>query len=166
MTIGGDRSYLDGLMDAYRAGEPRATEGSDGARKVRTVQCFFRAVVGSDDAALSAIATDNLEMEVIGPATLPIAGHWSGRGRVAAAMRAKFHLFTDQQAEIVGVVAQENAVLVMGREMGRVIASGAAYHVHGVHWFTFREEKLCRLLEIFDNQAIWPSVLGSPFLSG
>lgn len=164
MTIGEERSFLDRLMDAYRAGDPRATDDTPGTQMVRSIQAVFTAIALQDYVAIGAIISPEFQLEIIGPPEIPVVGCWQGRDNAIAAIGRNFGLLENQFPRILGVVAQESAVLVMGYETGRVLATQRDYAVHWVQWYTFRDGVLSRALQIFDNQAIAPAFLDKPTL--
>lgn len=164
MTIGDDRSFLDQLMDAYRLGDPGAQPGSPGLRMVETIQAAYLAIATQDYIRCTELMTDDFSLEIIGPPEIPIVGRWQGHAEVAAAMARNFGEFVDQRPVILGVVAQEQAVLVMARETGRLVRNDQPYDVHWCQWFTFRGEQLCRVLEIFDHRPIRDAYTSRPHL--
>jgi ketosteroid isomerase-like protein len=159
MTIGSDRSFLDQLMDLYRAGDLAATDESHGTRLVRTLQQVYLAIARQDYVGATRWMTDDFQMEILGPPEIPLTGCWRGRAETAAALEQNFSRLENQVPELIGVTVQVDAVLVMGRESGRVRETQIDYDVHWVHWFTFRGPLLCRVLEIFDSREISPAFL-------
>lgn len=153
-------------MDAYRAGDPRATEDSPGTRMVRSIQGIYTAIAMQNYVAIGVLIAPAFELEIIGPVEIPIVGCWTGRDEAIAAIGRNFGLLEHQFPRILGVVAQESAVLVMGYETGRVVATQRDYSVHWVQWYTFREGVLNRVLQIFDSQAIQSAFLDKPTLPG
>jgi ketosteroid isomerase-like protein len=106
--------------------------------------------------------TDDFEMEIIGPPEIPLVGCWRGRGEVQAALQRNFSLLVDQRPVLIGVATHRDAVVVMGRETGRVAATQRPYSVHWVQWFTLRDGQLCRFLEIFDSDELGSAFQNSP----
>lgn len=164
MTIGEERSFLVRLMDSYRAGDPCATEATPGTQMVRSIQAIYTAIALQNYIAIAELISADFELEIIGPPEIPIVGCWKGRDAAIAAIGRNFGLLENQFPRILGVVAQESAVLVMGFETGRVIATLRDYSVHWVQWYTFRNGILSRVLQIFDSQAISPAFQKEPTL--
>jgi uncharacterized protein len=154
MTIGEERSFLDQLMDLYRAGDPSATDDSPGTQMVRIVQAIYLQIALGDYAAAVEWMTDDFTMEIIGPAEIPLVGCWRGKAEAEAALARNFSLLEDQAPQLIGVATHRDAVVVMGRETGRVKATGHAYAVHWVQWFTLRDGRLCRFLQLFDSDEL------------
>lgn len=154
MTIGPEQSFLDQIMHLYRAGDPSATEASTGTQMVRRVQDVYAAIVLQDYSRAVELMTDDFEMEILGPESIPITGFWKGRDQIAAVLEFNFSQFENQAPQLLGVSAYRDAVLVMGRETGVVRSTQRPYSVHWVQWFTFRDHSLCRFLEIFDSDEI------------
>lgn len=164
MTIGEERSFLDQMMDLYRAGDPSATDDSPGTAMVRAVQQVYLQIALQDYAAAVALMTDDFEMEIIGPPEIPLVGCWKGRPEVERALARNFSLLADQRPQLIGVATHRDAVVVMGRESGRVVATGRSYFVHWVQWFTLRDGRLCRFLEIFDGDELGDAFQKSPVI--
>ncbi|MDZ4685085.1 MAG: nuclear transport factor 2 family protein [Planctomycetaceae bacterium] len=154
MTIGEERSFLDQLMDLYRAGDPSATDDSPGRQMVRAVQQVYLQIALADYAAAVELMTDDFTMEIIGPPEIPLVGCWHGKAEAEAALSRNFSLLEDQVPQLIGVATHRDAVVVMGRETGRVKATGRPYAVHWVQWFTLRDDRLTRFLQIFDADEI------------
>ncbi|MDX1968161.1 MAG: nuclear transport factor 2 family protein [Planctomycetaceae bacterium] len=154
MTIGNERSFLDQLMQLYRAGDLSATDESSGTQMVGIVQQVYLRIVLQDYAGATELMTADFEMEILGPPEIPLTGCWRGRQEVAAALERNFSLVEEQVPHLIGVSAHREAVLVMGRESGRVSATQLPYHVHWVQWFTFRGPLVCRFLQIFDSEEV------------
>lgn len=152
MTIGEERSFLDQLMDLYRAGDSSATDDSAGTLMVRTIQQLYLQIVTQNYVAATELMTEDFEMEILGPASIPFTGSWRGRQGIASVLEHNFSQLENQVPQLIGVTAHQDAVLIMGRETGRVKSTQAPYSVHWVQWFTFRGPLLCRFLEIFDSQ--------------
>jgi ketosteroid isomerase-like protein len=154
MTIDGEHPFLDQLMALYRAGDRTATAASPGTLLVQLVQQVYRQIIHQDYAAAGEMMTDDFEMEILGPPDIPFTGSWSGREQAIATLQRNFAMVENQRPELLGVSAYRDAVLVMARETGVVTATRQPYDVHWVQWFTFRGERLCRVLEIFDRDEL------------
>lgn len=154
MTIGEERSFLDQLMDLYRAADRQATDDSLGTQMVRVVQQVYLAIAMQDYATCMQSMTEDFEMEILGPPEIPFSGCWRGRAEAQQAIARNFAQLEDQLPQLIGVTVHRDAVLVMGRETGRVVATKKPYSVHWVQWFTFRGPLICRFLEIYDSGEI------------
>lgn len=157
MTIGEERSFLDQLMDLYRAADPQATDNSPGTQMVRTVQQVYLGIALQDYHGCVQLMTEDFEMEILGPPEIPFSGCWRGRDEAQQAIARNFAQLEDQRPELIGVTVHRDAVLVMGWETGRVVATKKSYSVHWVQWFTFRGPLICRFLEIYDSGEISPA---------
>jgi len=164
MTIGEERSFLDRVMDAYRAGDPLATDSSPGTQMVRAIQAVYTAIALQDYPAIATQVAPDFTLEIIGPPEIPFVGCWSGRESALAAIVRNCSMLENQSPRILSVAARDSAVLVMGAETGRVVATGLDYSVHWVQWYTFREQTLSRVLQIFDSQSIVTAFHHAPTL--
>lgn len=82
----------------------------------------------------------------------------SHRGR-AEVIQRNFALLEDQHPTIETVVAQGEQVVFVGREKGRVRATGRPYDLHLVQVYTFRNGKLVNMHQVLDTAA-WISAAG------
>lgn len=80
-------------------------------------------------------------------------GTWRGRKEVVEATRKNFALVDGQQPEIESMIRQGDCVAVLLRETGKVKATGQAYSIRAVQWFTFADGKIRKIDEIVAS--IW-----------
>jgi ketosteroid isomerase-like protein len=113
----------------------------------------YVAVVEGNFDALGEAVTDDVELHIVGFG--PFHGTWRGRKDVVDATRRNFGLVSGQQPEIDGMISQGDRVAVLLRETGTLKATGEAYSLRGVQWFTFADGKIKRIDEILAS--IWKS---------
>jgi uncharacterized protein len=146
--------YIGQLPHAFADGDADAAGRKREAENVRRVQEQYRALARGDFAAFREFLADNIDMEIVGPSSVPFVGRWRGRDAVVAALRQNFSWVEDQRPEIQSVVAQGERVVVIARERGRYRPTGRAYDLHWVQIFTFRDGRLARFREFFDSAAM------------
>jgi ketosteroid isomerase-like protein len=113
----------------------------------------YSAVIKGDFEALREAVADDVELNICGFS--PMDGVWRGRDDVVAATRKNFGLVSGQQPEIESMISQGDCVAVLLRESGVLKATGDAYSIRAVQWFTFADRKIKRIDEIIAS--IWKS---------
>jgi uncharacterized protein len=136
----GDRSQ-DSLADT------RQTEREN----LITLERLYRAAKDGRFEAISSCFTDDVELQIIGPAVVPFCGNWRGVTEVLDAIRKNFSQVRNQRSEIVNLTAQGSSIVVVSREQGEAISTGKPYDIHWVQILTFRDGKLCRMHEVADG---------------
>ncbi len=141
-------AFLDSIDPAFRAGGPDVADEEIHERNVARVQLAFAAVGRGDFDALVDLCRDDVVLDIAGPPSIPFVGVWKGRDEVVAAIRRNFAMLESQRPEIESLSAQGEHVVVILRERGRIVATGADYSVRGAQVFTFEDGKLRRVREI------------------
>jgi len=141
-----DPEYTDRLLATVSAAPP----GNNGDPQSVLHQVYSAVIQGNFDALGDAV-TDDVELNICGFG--PMHGTWRGRKEVVEATRRNFALVAGQQPEIEGMVSQGDCVAVLLRETGTVKASGQAYSIRAVQWFTFADGKIKKIDEIVAS--IW-----------
>jgi len=136
-----DREYTDKFLLTTSS---VATENSKDPQTVLHVA--FDAIIQGDFEAFGESTTEDVELSVYGFG--PLDGTWRGRDEVVAATRRNFALLANQKPEIESIIVQGDRVAVLLRESGVFKASGQAYSVRGVQWFTFVDGKISKIAEI------------------
>jgi ketosteroid isomerase-like protein len=115
----------------------------EGARRhLLSVQSQLEAIARGDFEAVLAQAADDVTLDIFAPMEFPWIRHARGVSELRAAMQQNFSAVEDQQPEITNVHTETNAVVLFGRERGRLVATGQAYDLEFVERFTFRDERL------------------------
>jgi ketosteroid isomerase-like protein len=143
--------FIDRLHDAFHEGDARSADKAEEARNVACLQNLFRALLGPDPEGFSAGLAEDVVMEIVGPATIPLVGCWRGRPAVLEAVARNFGLVAEQEPEVLSVVAQGDLVVVVGRERGMYRPTGKRYELHMVQTHTFRAGQLVRFHQVFDS---------------
>jgi ketosteroid isomerase-like protein len=139
--------FLDSIDPEFRAGGPDADEEAQ-ARHVAILQDVFAAIGRGDFDAMADACCDDVELDIAGPPSVPFVGVWKGRDDVVAAIRRNFAMLEGQRPEIESLSAQGDHVILILRERGRYIATGAAYSWRAAQVFTFDGGKIRRIREI------------------
>jgi ketosteroid isomerase-like protein len=148
-----DAQFLSFLGPSFTEGDPRADAKAEEAANVRCVERLLMAVVQEDFDALDGLLTDDVELEIVGPAGLPMVGHSRGRAQVVAAMRDNFAMLEEQQPALRAVVAQGDKVVLVAEEHGRIRATGRPYALHLTVMYTVAEGRVARIYELLDTAA-------------
>jgi ketosteroid isomerase-like protein len=139
--------FVRQLQTAFEQGDPLAKTKQEEQNNVKVLQEQFKAITAGDFAALAALLTEDAELEILGPPSVPFLGRWQGRQQLRDTIARNFALIEDQRPEILTVVAQGDTVVVTGRERGRFRSSGRPYDVHWVQFHTYRGGKTVRIRE-------------------
>jgi ketosteroid isomerase-like protein len=151
MSTDGLHAFSARLRAAFEAGDPCADRKQLEADNVARLQALLAAVARGDWDEFAAGLTDDAELEILGPESVPFVALRRGRDEVVAATRANFAHLGEQRPEVVSLVAQgENVTLVL-RECGEVRSTGKPYETYATQMFTFRGGKVARFVETFDS---------------
>jgi hypothetical protein len=153
------KRFLEQLQPAFREGDANAAAKTVEIDNIRQLEEQYRAIVRGDYAGVVAMMAEDIDLEIIGPPSVPLAGRWQGRERVAEALARNFGMVEDQQPVLQSVTAQGDTVVVIARERGRWKPTGRTYDVHWIQVFTFRDGKLARVREFVDSAAFLEAVL-------
>jgi ketosteroid isomerase-like protein len=149
--ISSQERFIERLNEAFLAGDEHHAAKLTESSNVQRLQEQYRAIARGDFGTLLDILAEDMEMELLGPADLPINGRWHGIAEVAAAVQRNFSVLDEQQAEILSVVAQGDTVVIHGQEHGKVRTTGKSYNVNWVQLFTFRRNKIIRMRSVSAN---------------
>jgi ketosteroid isomerase-like protein len=106
------------------------------------VQSQIEAISKGDIESVLAQAADDVTLDIFAPPEFLWIRRTRGVAELRQALQQNFESVDDQRPEITNVVAHGNAVVLFGRERGRIRATGQAYDVEFVERFTFRDERL------------------------
>lgn len=136
------RSVTRRLQQAL--GEPSVDAPvEDASRKhIRSVHDQIAAISRGDLERMLSEARDDVQLDIFAPPEFPWIRRAQGIAELRRALEQNFGSVEDQQPEIINVVAQDNVVVLIGRERGRIRATGTPYDVEFVERFTFLEGRL------------------------
>lgn len=146
--------FIAGLRPAFEAEDARATEKQQESQNVARIAALYQAIERSDFAAFSNALAEDVELEMVGPPDSPMTGHWRGKNEVLAGSARNYARLEDQRPELIAVVAQGDQVSVIGREKGRIRATGREYEIPWLHLFTFREGQVVRIYGFSDTHPL------------
>jgi len=104
--------------------------------------------------------TDDIALEIIGPAVVPSCGQWAGKADVLAALHQHSASIHEPRPELVSRTARGDVVVVVLRERGQSLHNDAPYDIHWVQIFTFCDGMLCRVSEVADGLDLALAFLG------
>ena len=146
-----EESVIKPLMDhidrRFRAEDPDVEKKLKETANVETIKAIYRCFIKGDFEGVCPHMTDDVEMEIVGPDNAPLVGKSKGCSEVAAAIKNNFAALNDQQPEILGVIAQGDSVVILGRETGVLCETRIPYETEWTHWFTLRDHKVRRIRE-------------------
>src|SRR5262245_30515284 len=100
MTQLAEPTFIDRLTHAFHEGDPASNAKQAEAANVRRLQEQYAALARGDFEFFVAQMADDIELEILGPSGVPFVGRWSGRGRVAEAVKHNFSLVEEQRPEV------------------------------------------------------------------
>lgn len=153
--------FIKALSPAFEADDAEVSSKRPESENVARVSEMYQAIQHGDQATLGNALADDVELELVGAAESPISGHWRGRDEVLAGAARNYAQLEDQRPELVAVVAQGDQVSVIGREKGRLRATGREYEVPWMHLFTFRDGKVVRIYGFSDTFSMIQASLSS-----
>ena len=146
--------FIDELAPAFEADDAWAAEKTAEAENVARVRAAYQAVSRGDAEGLGALMSDDVELEIAGHPDLPIAGWWKGRDQVLEGAAGNYGQLEDQRPELLSVIAQGDMVAVIGRERGRLRATGREYDLPWMHLYTFRDGRIVRIYGFCDSHSM------------
>src|SRR5437764_5914586 len=105
-------NFIDRLAIDPQKEISEALEITAPVANLERLQECYRKIAHGDFTAMTALMADNVEMEFVGPLEVPIAGRWQGKENVQAASEANFAKLADQQANLIGIAAPGNDVIL------------------------------------------------------
>ena len=143
--------FFDDIAAAFAAGDPHVGDKTIEAERVRCVQLMYHAIARGAFAEMLQLTADNFTLEIVGPENSKIVGYWQGHNEVLAAVGRNFSHFTEQSPQVETVVAQGDTVVVIAHEEGKLVATGRPYHARWVQVFTFENDRVAKVRQIFDG---------------
>jgi ketosteroid isomerase-like protein len=144
-SIAMDPEYSDRLLATARSARNEASDPQ------AVLHAAYDAIVHGSFEAFGETLTEDVELNICGFGALD--GAWRGRSEVVEATRRNFALIGLQQPEIENMIRQGDCVAVLLRERGTFKATGQAYSIRAVQWFTFAAGKISKIDEIVAS--IW-----------
>ena len=124
------------------------------ASPIDVVRAHYEAIRRHDRAALMATLAEDVDWQVVGPATMPFGGNYRGRAEAQ-----RFFTTVAQACEVLEfavdrMVADGETVIVFGHEHFRVRATGRNWNTDWIQVHTVRDGAICRFREYTDTAAI------------
>lgn len=143
------RSFVGSLGEALAANDGAVAEKQVEQSNVERLRSLYVSLLDQTD--LTHLFSDDVELEIAGPRSLPMAGRWRGRADVLSAAARNFGMLEDQRPEVLSLVAQGDDVAVVAREKGRLKGTGREYEIRWLQLFTFRDGRIARVLQFCDD---------------
>lgn len=114
------------------------------------IQSLYDAFAKGDIPTILGRLADDVDWIVEGPSVIPYAGKHKGPGQVRQFFEALVTGETNQQLTMAAPIAQGDQVACLGRHRSSVKATGKSYEGAVAHFFTVRDGKVTRLVEVMD----------------
>jgi len=115
------------------------------------VQKLYAAFAKGDVQTILDHCTDDIEWIMEGPEIVPFTGKRRGTAQVLQFFQALGTTQTNQKLTTETYVAQGDHVATLGRYAGVVTATGKAFDGPVAHFFTFRDGKVSRFVDVGDT---------------
>jgi ketosteroid isomerase-like protein len=109
---------------------------------IKSVQSQIEAISRGDFDAVLTQAAPDVTLDIFAPPEFAWIRHAQGAAALRKAVEQNFGAVEDQRPEITSVYSQGDAVVLFGRERGRIRATGQLYDIEFVQRYTFRDERL------------------------
>ena len=137
-----DRPDRRRLADTARQIEGERRRLPRQAPLLLTVQQQLEAISAGDFEKALEQADPNITLEIYAPPEFRFIVRAKGVANVRNAVEYNFNSVEDQQPVLTNVIIQDEVVVLMGNERGRIRATGSEYHVEFVHRFVFTGKAL------------------------
>lgn len=142
------RAFTRVFAERFEADDPNAAAKQLERARVDVVRAQFEALGRGDLTGFLELMDPEIELEIAAPPEFHWTRHARGLADVRSAVEHNFSTLEDQNPDLVSIVAQGNLVVIFGREKGRIRVTSKPYDVYFVYRFTFRGNKIQRVLEI------------------
>jgi ketosteroid isomerase-like protein len=143
-----DFSGVTSRLQAAARESTAADVAAAGAQNLRSIQHLIDAIGRNDLDEAIANAHDDVRFEIYAPLEFQWIRQATGVKELKAALRHNFGLLAEQHPEITTLTAQGDTVVLIGREHGRVKATGEPYRMQFVQRFLFRDGRLASVTVI------------------
>jgi ketosteroid isomerase-like protein len=120
---------------------------------VQLVKDFFAAMGNYNENGLLALVAEDIEWIIPGEGW-PLAGTYRGHTELAAVLRKASKEVEMKYPQPPEFVAQGDRVLVIGVATGKIYATNKPYKDEWVFDITVRDDKVARIQEYIDTQAL------------
>ena len=136
------------VLDAFAMNDPEVSTKARENGHIESIAAIYRAIAHNDFDALMAMVDSDVVVDIYAPAEFPFIRHANGIEEVHCLVTRNFSMVAEQNAEVISVVAQGDAVVMVGKETGKLRESGRPYDVRFMQHFIFRRNRLYRFLEL------------------
>ncbi len=137
---------------------------------VRRVGSMYDAFKQGDMSFVLDLFDDELDLEVVGPSTIPFAGRFRGRAGIEEFFAILAEHLDREPADPTPIVhemiADGNKVVALGVDRVRSKSTGAHYDGWWVHVIELRAGKIVRIREFMDTAAAHAMFQGLPIANG
>ena len=134
--------------------ETQSTTGALSIEKATNlVKQSYDTFLRGDIDGLLELYTDDIDWEVYGPSSLPIAGSYKGKDGVRSFFGKVNELLEPEKFEVQDYVAQGNTVAAMGAYTWTSKVTSRVFDAHFVHVVTIRDGLICKFREYTDTAA-------------
>ena len=132
---------------------PRGETPVNTDENVRIVKDAFAAMGSGDARGLAALTAEDIAWIIPGDGW-PLAGTYRGHAGLAELLRKASETVEFSYPEPPEFIAQGDRVIVVGRALGRVVATNTSFEDHWVFVVSVRNGKMTTVREYVDTQAM------------
>ncbi|HXB68260.1 MAG TPA: nuclear transport factor 2 family protein [Candidatus Acidoferrales bacterium] len=118
------------------------------------IQNVYRAFANGDIQTIMNSLTGDVDWALEGPAIVPFSGRRKGGAEVLRFFQALAETQQDMKLTTETFVAQGDVVATLGRYSATVKATGKKFDVPIGHFFTIRDGKIARFVDLSDTAAM------------
>lgn len=140
-----DRQFtalMGALTTAFEAHDPVVVHKAHERGHLPVLHDYFGAVALNDFTKVECCFTDDVTLDIYGPARYPFNRHAKGKAAVVAAARANYAMVENQTPHMETMVMQGDLVAMTLTETGRFKATGETYACKGLIQLTMRGNKI------------------------
>jgi ketosteroid isomerase-like protein len=123
-------------------------------QNVALIQKMYAAFERGDVQTILDNLASDVEWTMEGPAIVPFTGKRTGPAQVLGFFQALATTQSDMKLTTEAIVAQGDIVATLGRYAGTVKATGKKFDTAVGHFFTIRDGKIARFVDLGDTAAM------------
>lgn len=136
------RNFTGATRPLQEAREKEPVIGARSSEHLAIVEAQLAAIACGDYASALVHVHEDIELDIFAPPEFAWFRRARGQREFQKALEHNFGTLTEQRPEVTTVVTQDDLVVMIGREQGRIRETGQEYDVEFVHRFRFRDGRL------------------------
>jgi uncharacterized protein len=130
------------IQEAFEQGDIQVSSKATEQSNVKTLQELYVAILSNNLSACVNFFAPDVILEMYFPDEFPFILNAKGVDEICAAIEKNYSALTEQQPELLSLVAQGDCVILLGHEKGIIQDSEMPYDVHFMQQYIFREGRV------------------------